>query len=371
MSAPQTSQDTAWIQPYYKMDREQLLNDVEPVTLNQIRNTIGDQQFIDQWKLSEADYNNIVEEHANNGTTTVTTVNKTIPSSAVYTSSTTTSAPVRRAYHGNTSGSTVRTATSTGGISTVGLRHIRSSRVGEPLRTSNVRTTNVRTNVVQPVRTNNVRSLAPLTTSVIVPNTRTTAIRSSNVVQGADVPSVRIVGDKQPMTNSLKRNAAPVRSTITAAPLRSSVVVPTNTLGTRVVGTNALRSSYAGHGRVVSSGVRSSVVRSGLHHPARSSYVGVNAPLRSSVIVPTNTLGSRVVGGHPHRTSYHGAGRVIGSGLRSSVVRGNIGTRVVGSGLRSSVVRGNIGTVGTTYGRGTRVLGHNAGYIGSGLRSSS
>lgn len=58
---PVQGEDTTWIEPYYKMSKEELLENVDSTTLNQIRNTLGDQQFIDQWKLSEADYNQIIE----------------------------------------------------------------------------------------------------------------------------------------------------------------------------------------------------------------------------------------------------------------------------------------------------------------------
>jgi len=56
----QLNEENAWVEQYFSMSREELLNTIDPVTLNQIRNTMGDQHFIDQWKMSEADYNNII-----------------------------------------------------------------------------------------------------------------------------------------------------------------------------------------------------------------------------------------------------------------------------------------------------------------------
>ena len=90
MSQPQDSQDANWIQPYYAMDKEQLLAETDPVTINQIRNTLGDQKFIDQWKLSEGDYNRIVEGQQRISTSQqvaqpVQTVQRPIPTSTVYT----------------------------------------------------------------------------------------------------------------------------------------------------------------------------------------------------------------------------------------------------------------------------------------------
>lgn len=66
------TQDNSWIEPYYKLNKDELLNKVDKATLNQIRNTLGDQKFIDQWALSEADYNFVVGD-GNEATTTTTT----------------------------------------------------------------------------------------------------------------------------------------------------------------------------------------------------------------------------------------------------------------------------------------------------------
>lgn len=50
-----------WLQPYLAMNKNQLLNQVDPATLNQIRNTMGDQAFIDHWKLTREDYMRVIE----------------------------------------------------------------------------------------------------------------------------------------------------------------------------------------------------------------------------------------------------------------------------------------------------------------------
>jgi hypothetical protein len=106
-----TTQDNAWIEPYYKLNKDELASEVDPVTLNQIRNTIGDQKFIDQWKLSEAEYNNIIDGQqkqklTNNATNNNSTIfepvydyvptNSTINSSGVHPVGT-----VRRVYSGH------------------------------------------------------------------------------------------------------------------------------------------------------------------------------------------------------------------------------------------------------------------------------
>lgn len=50
-----------WLNPYLAMDKNQLLNQVDPKTLNDIRNAMGDQAFIDQWKLTREDYMRVLD----------------------------------------------------------------------------------------------------------------------------------------------------------------------------------------------------------------------------------------------------------------------------------------------------------------------
>lgn len=92
------AQDNAWIEPYYKLNKDELVNEVDPVTLNQIRNTLGDQKFIDQWKLSEADYNKIIEGQKNHTTTTDEPLKEYIPTSTIYASGVHPAGNVRRVY---------------------------------------------------------------------------------------------------------------------------------------------------------------------------------------------------------------------------------------------------------------------------------
>lgn len=50
-----------WLNQYLAYDKMRLLNDVDPLTLNEIRVTMGDQEFIDHWMLSQDEYNYVVD----------------------------------------------------------------------------------------------------------------------------------------------------------------------------------------------------------------------------------------------------------------------------------------------------------------------
>jgi hypothetical protein len=49
-----------WLAPFLAMEKDQLLNEVDQETLNQIRAELGDQAFIDQWKLTRDDYMRVI-----------------------------------------------------------------------------------------------------------------------------------------------------------------------------------------------------------------------------------------------------------------------------------------------------------------------
>lgn len=97
---PKATTDNAWIEPYYKLNKEELVSEVDPVTLNQIRNTLGDQKFIDQWKLSEADYNKIIDGQQNQ-VVTEEPLKEYIPTSTIYSSGVHPAGTVRRVYSGH------------------------------------------------------------------------------------------------------------------------------------------------------------------------------------------------------------------------------------------------------------------------------
>jgi len=92
------TQDNSWIEPYYKLSKDELLNKVDKATLNQIRNTLGDQKFIDQWALSEADYNFVVGNGNEATTTTTTEVKPTTQTVITENAPVTTYGEVRRVY---------------------------------------------------------------------------------------------------------------------------------------------------------------------------------------------------------------------------------------------------------------------------------
>lgn len=50
-----------WLNQYLAYDKMRLLNDVDPLTLNEIRTIMGDQEFIDHWMLSQDEYNYVVD----------------------------------------------------------------------------------------------------------------------------------------------------------------------------------------------------------------------------------------------------------------------------------------------------------------------
>jgi hypothetical protein len=309
---PAQNQDNAWIEPYYQMNKDELLNNVDPTTLNQIRNTIGDQQFIDQWKLSEADYNRIIEGQQQ----TETLVQEeqqpvqettTIPTSTVYTTQPgVTTGPVRRVYHSgypyghhyggyrSYGGYGYPYGHHYGGYRTYGgygypygtTRYVGSNRVvGQPLRTSVVR-------AEAPLRTSIVRAETGPTTRIIGDSTlRSSIVRTeeapvtrTSVVRTQAAPVTRVVAGGDYLRSSIVRTqAAPV----------TRVVAGTQAPVTRVVaGGDYLRSSYVG------APLRSSYVGA----PLRSSYVG--APLRTSYVGAPLRNSSYVVGGtYPGRTS--------------------------------------------------------------------
>ena len=49
-----------WLNPYLAKPKEQLLAETDPATLNKIREAMGDQNFIDHWKLTQDEYARIV-----------------------------------------------------------------------------------------------------------------------------------------------------------------------------------------------------------------------------------------------------------------------------------------------------------------------
>jgi hypothetical protein len=287
--------DTAWIEPYYKMDKDELLNNTNPETVNQIRNTLGDQKFIDQWKLSEADYNRVIEssqpttEQQAAPVEQTQVVENTVPTSTVYHSQVHPAGTVRRVYGGNYHhGSIIGGRRYIGGYyGHQGHSYYPGSYYGHHghsyypgsyyghhgyygnrsyIRGGNTVSTTPVTRVIAPQRTSVTRTAAPLRTSIV----RTQA------------PVTRIAAE--PLRSSIVRTQVPV--TTTAEPVRTSVVVNQAPV-TRVIAGNTLRSSYVG------APLRSSYVGA----PLRSSYVG--APLRSSYVGNVGTLrnSTYVVGG--------------------------------------------------------------------------
>jgi hypothetical protein len=53
--------EAKWLEQYLHYDKQYLLSEVDPLTLNQIRETMGDQEFIDHWKLSEQEYQYVLD----------------------------------------------------------------------------------------------------------------------------------------------------------------------------------------------------------------------------------------------------------------------------------------------------------------------
>ena len=49
-------EDQEWLQRYLELEKEQLLNQVDVDTLEQLRTIMGDQEFIDHWKLTRSEY---------------------------------------------------------------------------------------------------------------------------------------------------------------------------------------------------------------------------------------------------------------------------------------------------------------------------
>jgi hypothetical protein len=50
-----------WLNAYYGMDKEELFKKCDPKTLNEIRKALGDQAFINQWKLTEKEFDRITK----------------------------------------------------------------------------------------------------------------------------------------------------------------------------------------------------------------------------------------------------------------------------------------------------------------------
>lgn len=306
------SQDNAWIEPYYKLNKDELVNEVDPVTLNQIRNTLGDQKFIDQWKLSEADYNKIIEGQKNQTTTTtsVEPLKEYIPTSTIYASGVHPDGNVRRIYssgHHGLYGGHYGARSYYGGYhgaypSYYGGHH-GSYYGGYPYHHSGV------TRVVaadEGLRRSVVRTEAP------------TVISSDNVIR-----------PHQSITRLVAQDST-LRSSYVGAPVTRlapySTVIPAE---------NALRSSYVGCplARVHSHAPVSTIVPA--ETTLRSSYVG--APVTRlapySTVIPAETT---------LRSSY------VGAPLRGSVVRADAPvTRVAapvytGSTLGGSYIRSGV-----------------------------
>jgi hypothetical protein len=313
------SQDNAWIEPYYKLNKDELTNQVDPVTLNQIRNTIGDQKFIDQWKLSEADYNKIIEGQKNHTTTTTSDepLKEYIPTSTIYASGVHPAGNVRRIYssgHHGLYGGHYGARSYYGGYqggypSYYGGVH-GSYYGGYPYHHSGV------TRVVaadEGLRRSVVRTDAP------------TVISSDNVIR-----------PHQSVTRLVAQDST-LRSSYVGAPVTrlapySTVIPAENTLRSSYVGAPLTRvHSHAPYSTVIPaentlSYVGAPVTRVHAHAPystvipaettLRSSYVG--APLRSSVVradAPVTRVAAPVYTGSTLGGSYIRSGV---SGLRHS-----------------------------------------------------
>ena len=302
-----TTDSSAWIQPYYKMDKEELLAKVDRVTLNQIRNTLGDQKFIDQWKLSEAEYNTLI------GDETHTETVETIPATNVYTSGTY-GGVTRRVYGNSVYGSRYPggyiQGSHYGGYPYTGS-YGGSYYGGYPYSTG---VTRYAAPVETGLRRSIVRADVPTTTYISEPvetNLRSSYIRTEAPRYVTEAP--RYITSEAPVTRYLATEAPVTR--IVDNTLRGSIVraeEPIRYIGTDrtsvirteapvtryITGDNTLRSSYVG-APVSYLNAPVSYVRGGATTLRNSSYVsGGHYPITRSYInngsyYPTTT---RVVG---------------------------------------------------------------------------
>ena len=264
-------------QNYFDLSKEELLQQ-DPEVLNQLRQQLGDQEFIDQWKLTQEEYSYLInglEELEVSQTTKPVEVEKTVQKvQPVATTHQTQSTPlgVREVLYATRRGGATTLLSST----VVATEVKEASPVRQVLTTSSyVAAPEVSSNVWRSeVPAYSIIRHAPTQIQTVVVNEPVTVVNSGvRYLHSEGVPTTSVLYGGYPYNHTYGYNQGYLNG--------SSYVVSNGYPTTQYIGDAGLRTSYVTRGDALP--LRGSVIRGSYAGPARASYVH-SAPLRTSYV---------------------------------------------------------------------------------------